>query len=156
MEMFVNKRRTSRGFVLEPAHEQDAELVAGLPVTPLRVTVRRVRNYQFHRKFFALLNFAFDCWEPQTALADARPYPIEKNFERFRKDIIILAGFFDASYRVDGSVRLEAKSIAFHAMDEDEFAALYDKVIDVIVKHVLTNYDGDELRAVVDEVMAFA
>ncbi len=81
--------------------------------------------------------------------------PPEKNFDRFRKDIAILAGFYEASYRVNGEVRFEAKSIAFSNMSDDEFEILYTKTIDVIVKHVLTDYTGDELRSVVEQVEAF-
>ena len=150
---------------LMPAHESDAEVLKKLPVgQPIRVKVTRVRNPQFHRKFFALLNYLYDIWEPPVAIAEhelrsgkfdpdlAQP---EKNFDRFRKDIIILAGFFTHQFRVDGSVRVEPKSISFAAMDETEFEELYGKVIDVGLKYVARNYSEDELRAVVDQIMEF-
>jgi len=79
----------------------------------------------------------------------------EKNFDRFRKDIAILAGFYEATFRLNGDVRLEAKSISFHSMSEDEFEELYTKTIDVIVKHVLNNYTDEMLRSVLEQVEAF-
>ncbi len=161
MELFVEKVKTATGYGLRPCHETDLEAIKGLPGgQPLRVTMRRVRNYEFHKKYFALLNYAFDCWEPPepkaSKLLELINVPPEKNFDQFRADITILAGFYKANYRVNGEVRLEPKSISFANMDEDEFEQLYEKTIDVIIKRVLTNYTGDELRNVVDGVMEFS
>ena len=80
----------------------------------------------------------------------------QKNPERFRKDVIILAGYFDATYRLDGDVRIEAKSISFASMSEDEFEKLYSATIDVILKHVCTQFDGKMLDEVVEQALAFA
>ena len=164
-EFFCNKVKTAHMWALVPAHASDLEAVKKLPAhQPVRVRVTKIRNVGQHRKYFALLNYAFDVWEPPVAMAMselehghfdpslARP---EKNFERFRHDIIILCGFYESYYRINGEVRLEAKSISFANMDQDSFEQLYDKTVDVIIKHVLRNYTGDELRAVVEQVMEF-
>ena len=115
----------------------------------VRVKMTRVRNYQFLKKYFALLNLAFDYWEPPDNLVG------EKNFERFRKDIIILAGYYEQYVRVDGSTRVEPKSIAFGSMSEDDFADLYTKTIDAIIKHVLPQFTGDELREIARAIEDF-
>ena len=162
-DLFMTKVKTATSYALLPAHETDLEELKKLPKDqPLRVKVTRMRNVDHHRKYFALLNYAFDVWEPPERKSDYvgdsmvwDDLEIEKNFDRFRKDIAILAGFYEASYRVNGEVRLEAKSISFANMGQDEFEQLYDKTIDVIIKHVLRNYTGDELRSVVDQIMEF-
>lgn len=159
-DIFCNKVKTAHMWALIPAHESDLEAVKKLPAhQPIRVKVTKIRNVQFHRKYFALLNYAFEVWSPpvgNTAIPAALfGEEIEKNFDRFRHDIIILCGFYDAHYRLNGEIRLEAKSISFAKMDQDEFERLYDKTIDVIIKHVLRNYTGDELRAVVDQIQEF-
>ena len=164
-EFFVTRFDADRVCALMPAHGHDEEEIKKLPKgQPLRVKVTRIRNVDHHRKYFALLNYAFDVWEPpalrgsdmeRAVRLDIMPDDVEKNFDRFRKDIAILAGFYTTTVRVNGEMRLEAKSIAFGNMDQDEFELLYDKTIDVIVKHVLKHYDGDQLREVVDQVMAF-
>ena len=101
------------------------------------------------------MNYAFDCWEPEQA--EQFPYgkTPEKNFERFRSDITILAGFYEQYYRVDGSLRIEPKSISFASMDQDEFDLLYQRTIDVIIKHVLTQYTGDQLKQIVADIEEF-
>lgn len=150
-DFFVQKVKTAHGYALSPAHESDLEAIKKLPNgQPVRVKVTRIRNVDHHRKWWALVNHAFDCWEP-----DEGNLVGEKNLDRFRKDLIILAGFYEQHVRLDGSTRIEPKSISFANMDQDEFELLYDKTIDVIIKHVLRNYTGDELRAVIDQIMEF-
>jgi hypothetical protein len=162
MDIFLIK--TPDGHLV-PAHESDREQLKAIKsMQPVRVVLRRVRNYEFHKKYFALLQYAYENWEPPVTFAPvifvdkldgAGLIQPEKNFDRFRKDIAILAGYYDSFIQLNGEVRLEAKSIAFHNMSEEDFEKLYQASIDVIVKHVLRNYDGDTLKAVLEQVEAF-
>jgi len=148
MDIFVIK--TPSG-ALMPASESDREQLRKIKTgQPCRVTLRRVRNYEFHKKFFALMQFAYDNWEPP------HNEVAHKDFDRFRKDVTILAGYYDQTLRLDGETRVEAKSIAFHAMSEDDFEKLYVACIEVITKYVLRTYSGDQLRAVLEQVEEFA
>jgi hypothetical protein len=114
------------------------------------------RNAKFHRKFFALLQIGFDAWEPQRVRKSYKGRPVEKNFEQFREDITILAGFYEQTFDMKGRMRLRAKSISFANMDDVEFEALYSAVVDVLLRDVCANYAGrDELDAVVERVMGF-
>ena len=135
---------------LMPASDHDAELLKHIKIgQPTKLTFKRVRNYEFHKKLFALLNLAFDYWNPDNNQVG------EKNFEQFREDIIILCGFYEQWIRLDGSTRVVAKSISFASMSAEDFEKLYTKTIDVIIKHVLRNYTGDMLRSIVDQVEEF-
>ena len=116
--------------------------------------IKRPRNAKFHRKFFALINHAYECWEPVIGPNDHGP--VEKSRDRFRADLIILAGFYEQVIRLDGSIRIEPKSISFASMDEDQFAELYNKVIDVILQKILTEYTREDLNRVVEETLRFA
>ena len=145
---------------LYPASEQDEELLRKVKQgETVRLTLTRPRNIQFHRKFMSLMRLAYDYFEPPEhgeGSAWAEKYEVQKNFDRFRKDITILAGFSELSYRLNGDIRVEAKSIAFGKMDEEEFEKLYSKCIDVILAKVCTQFTEDELRSVVDQVMDYA
>ena len=66
-----------------------------------------------------------------------------------------MAGRFNAVYRVDGSVRIEAQSIAFGNMEEEEFGKLYDKTANVILERVLTNYTAEQLAETVVKLESF-
>lgn len=140
---------------LQPASEGDAVLLTKIKTgETVKLKLTRVRNVQFHRKFFALLNFGFDYWQPEPM--EIEGIVAEKNFERFRKDVIVLAGFYEPNYRLNGDVRFEAKSISFGSMSEDEFEKLYSACVDVILNKVCTQFTGKMLKQVVDQAMAFA
>jgi hypothetical protein len=104
---------------------------------------KKARNPRFHRKYFALLNFAYDHWEAEQ----------EKSFEQFREDLTILAGYYDKRFRLNGDMVLRPRSIKFGNMDDIEFERLYSKTVDVILKHVLTKYTRDDLDRVVDQLI---
>jgi len=104
---------------------------------------KRPRNYNLHKKWFALVQYGFECWEPPQ---DAP----EKNFERFRKEITMLAGYAVEVPSIKGGSRWEAQSISFAKMDQETFDHLYDKTISALLKFVMKNYT----RADIDRVMA--
>ena len=113
----------------------------------------------FLRKYFALLNLAYDFWDPPEREPDKewkKGVNPGKSFERFRKDVAIMAGFYDPVYRMNGDVVLEAKSISFASMDEDEFADLYSKTIDVLIDKVYGDaHSRKDLEFVVDQILGF-
>ena len=153
--------KTPDGF-LAPASDEDKAAIAHIGAGEVvNISFTRMRNYWFFRRWWALIRFAYDLWEPPELPEDPEKQWLkkvvpEKNLERFRKDVTILAGYYEASYRLDGSVRIEAKSISFAQMSEEEFADLYQRTIDIVIKHVCTNYTGEELDALVDEALRFA
>lgn len=151
MEIILSK---APGGYLVPADQQSADELAKLKVGQgVKVTMKRIRNVQHHRKFFALLNLAFDAWEP--AVVEFNGEPIKKNFDRFRNDITVLAGYYEATVNMRGEVRMVAKSISFGSMDQSEFDKLFSAVIDVILQRILTNYTRDDLDEVIDRVLRF-
>lgn len=140
---------------LVPSLERDRQklerIKAGEIVT---VTLKVRRKAKFLRKFFALLEYAFDIWEPEVALYKGQR--VRKDFDQFREDLIVLAGFYTTTICLDGRLKLKAKSISFDAMpEEEEFARLYHGVAQVILDKVLTNYTRDELDEQVSRVLGF-
>jgi len=117
---------------------------------------KRLRNYKFHKKLFALLNLAYEYWSPGEI--NSKYGKPEKNFERFRKDAIILAGYYHTVVRLDRSIRVEADSISFAKMDEDTFQGVYQNVLTVLMKHisVLGEMGEDEINRLTDRFLDFA
>ena len=143
--------------MIVPNDKDSADFIDKLKYNQVIVAdFKKSRNYNFHKKYFALIKFAYEHWTP-AQFEESRFQGVipEKSFERFRKDVIILSGRYDAVYRVDGSVRIEAKSISFAMMNEESFAELYDSTINVILSKILTNYTKQELEDVVGELMSF-
>ena len=115
--------------------------------------IKRPRNYRFHKKYFALLNYAFGVWEPECLTWQGKE--VGKNFDRFREDITILAGHYTLVETVMGEPKAMAKSVSFGKMTEDEFQDLYSKTIDAILKRVLKNYSREDVDKVVDNIIGF-
>jgi len=137
-----------------PAFESDRETTAKIKNGALvRAEIIQPRNAKFHRKMMALINLAFDAWEPPEK--EYKGMPVQKNFDRFRKDLVIAAGFYTVVANLKGEVRAEAQSISFAKMDEEEFSRVYNSVANVILQKVLTNYTKDDLDRVVDQVLGF-
>lgn len=142
------------GGQLAPADQHALEYVAKLPLgRPVLVNIIKHRNPAFHRKFFALLNLAYESWEPvDTQFKGER---VQKNFEQFRNDVTVLAGHYDTTVTLRGDVRLVAKSISFGRMSQDEFEVLYSSVCNVILSRILTRYTRDDLDTVIEKILGF-
>jgi hypothetical protein len=146
------------GGALVPATDEDAEALRKIKAgAAVRVEVRQIRNYKFLQKWWTLAKYAFDIWAETVEPQEYKGQPVRPSFDRFRKDLIILTGRFDATYNARGEVRLEAKSISFASMSEDDFQTLYSETINVILAKILggTRMTEDQLRNHVDNVLAY-
>lgn len=142
------------GGALIPVDAQAADYIAKLKLgAGVTVEIKRHRNPAFHRKYFALLNIAFDAWEP--AEATYKGQVVGKNFDQFRNDIVVLAGHYEMAVNLKGETRLTAKSISFASMGQEEFEQLYDATVNVVLTRILTNYTRDDLDQVVEQVLRF-
>ena len=116
---------TPRGLVPlgDDDYEQKRKLKLGETYS---VEIKVVRNVDFHRKYFALIAYA---WE----FLDEQETDRFKDKENFRKYIEIAAGHCDVIFhpRLQEFVEIP-KSIAFAKMDNTAFSDLYGRVKDVI------------------------
>lgn len=126
------------------------KLGAGVRFKATRVTPN---NYKFHKKMWALLDLAFDAWEPIEP--SYKGEVVAKNKEQFREDITILAGFYTTAVRMDNSIRFSAKSWSFESMDDDEKERLYSAIINVVLAKVLTRYTRADLDNVINQLLGF-
>lgn len=116
---------TPRGLVPlgDDDYEQKRKLKLGETYS---VEVKVVRNVDFHRKYFALIAYAWEFLNEQ----ETERF---KDKENFRKYIEIAAGHCDVIFhpRLQEFVEIP-KSIAFAKMDNTAFSDLYGRVKDVI------------------------
>ncbi|MFN3605504.1 MAG: DUF1367 family protein [Leptonema sp. (in: bacteria)] len=83
------------------------------------VKLKKDRNIKHHRKFFAILNIAYNNMDYYNSVDDVLD------------DIKINLGLYDV-IEVDGKKIVKLKSIAFDKMDEIEFSEFYNKAIKYI------------------------
>jgi hypothetical protein len=125
------------GGMLRPANQADSDAMQKIRNGAVVVgDFKQPRNPEYHRRYFALLNFAHDYWTPPDL--EYKGVKAEKNFERFRKEVAVLAGHYTVTSDLKGSVKLEPKSISFAAMGELEFQTLYKDVFEILWNYVLS------------------
>jgi hypothetical protein len=123
--------------VLRAANQQDSDSIKNIANgTLVNAKIVQPRNPKFHRKFFAMLGFFFELWEIPEDL-DYKGIKPEKNFDQFRKDILIAAGFRELIVNIKGECRFVASSISFSAMGDDEFAQVYKLVFNTCWRFVM-------------------
>ena len=99
----------------------------------------------------------FGLWEELCPRHTYKGEIVQPDFNKFRRDVTILAGFSKPVVNVRGELRLEAESIAFGNMTEERFEALYSATINVLLHKVLagSGVTEERLRAMADSVMEF-
>lgn len=144
---------------LVPADAECEETIRSFKIGQgVRMKASKCRSLPFHRKAFALFQLAFDIWEPP---ADHlyKGEPIAKDFDRFRKDVTITAGFYRSVFNLRGEVRLEAESLNWASMDEVRFQQCYRAVLNVVWQKILKDsarYQSPEaVEAVVERLLRF-
>ena len=138
--MKIKLLNTSVG--LKPLFDEDFEEKKKLKIGEVyEATIKRPRNLSFHRKYFSLINLA---WEYQNERAVEH---FKHSIELFRKKVEMAAGWCEPIYSIARKEWIEVpKSIAFDKMDEDEFQNLYERVKDVLFKYFLKNISVEEFE----------
>ena len=116
---------TPRGLV--PLGDDDYEEKKKLKLgQTYSVEVKVARNVDFHRKYFALISYAWEFLNEQ----ETERFRTKENF---RKYVEVAAGHCDVIFhpRLQEYVEIP-KSISFGKMDNAEFSDLYQRVKDVI------------------------
>jgi len=117
-----------------PAFDSDKRIADKIKVgDPITGKFRKQRNYQFLKKYMALLNLAYE------------NYDTEMDFNEFRAEIIKRAGYYKEVINFKGNLEYIALSISFANMDEIVFSELYNKSLDVILKYVLKGNSKEEI-----------
>lgn len=130
---------TPRGLV--PFGDDDYEEKKKLKVgQTYSMEVKVVRNVDFHRKYFAMISYA---WEYLNEVEVER----FKTKDNFRKYIEITAGHCDVIFhpRLQEFVEIP-KSISFSSMDNAAFSDLYGRVKNVIFSIIGTRVSEEEFE----------
>jgi len=151
-EIYLRKGRGN----LIPADDEAEEYLTGLKLGEVvRCQMVKPRNYKNLQRFMTLVRLLYDAFEPTEATYKGEV--VEKNLERFRHDLTILAGYSYATYNINGDVRVHAKSISFGSMTEDEFKALFSSVIDVGLRKIPMLYKTpEEVEKAVEDILRYA
>ena len=134
------------GGVLIPAFDTEEERLQKFRnnlIYPIQIT--QSRNPDFHGKVFAFLQFCFEHWSADKT--DIRFKANAAQFETFRRNLVVLAGYKDITFTVDGRLRVEAKSLAYSAMEQTEFEECYSALINAALVHIFGNTQDQQVLA---------
>lgn len=142
--MKILLQNTDRGLI--PVYDEDYDNRKKLKVgETYKATIVKARNVNFHRKYFKLINTA---WE---YLSENQQNNLKGSKEAFREAVQVSAGHYKMSYSIERNEWLQvADSISFDSMDEFAFRELYERVKDVIfivfLRHVSQEEFMDNLK----------
>ncbi len=117
-----------------------------------------MHNGAFFRKWWALVSTVYDIWKERMPEKVINGRQVATSMERFRKDITILAGYYDPVYNANGEVRLEAASISWAKMSPETFEKLYSDTINAALHKILPGLglSEAELKDWAERVLRFA
>ena len=139
------------GGVFSPASDSDLERLQRFKNgETYTAEIKLTRHPAHHRKAFAFFQFCFDYWAAENAGYECSDEHTQK--EEFRKNLTILAGFFDVVTTIRGETKVRAKSLAYSSMDGDEFARCYSALINAAIKHV---FAGTTNPAILNRLQSF-
>lgn len=140
------------GGILAPASEIEAERAKAIPNgTQLPVDYVKTRNYDFHKRVFAFFNFCFQYWSAD--LTDSRFQDEHAQFETFRKQLTILAGYYKETVNIrNHKIGYEARSLSYAENDEEQIHEIYSALINAALKHI---FPGCKDKNVLNALMEF-
>ena len=120
--MKIYCRNTLSGLIPLYPSDQDGKRKLKIGVD-YECDIKNPRNYEYHKRFFALINLGH---------ANTK---LELPFDVYRKLMIMRAGYVKV-YATDLGTLYEADSISFGSKTQDEFQEVYSRVLDQIIKDV--------------------
>lgn len=131
------------GYHLVPIDQESLVALKKLPKDkPLSCEIKRTRNYQFHKKFMAMVKIGCD----NSKMIDKNGVPI--TFDAYRKYITIKAGFYKL-YQTEKGNYIEPESISFGSMKAERFEIVYKKVLDQVCIDIGTTSEEIE-RSIIE------
>lgn len=133
---------------------EELQLVGG----EFKVKVTQVRNLGFHKKGMALFRFLYNLWEPVLRDKERNGAPVAKNFDAFRGNLTISAGFYKQVFNLEGGFELIPLSLNWGAMDNIKFSRVYNRVLDVGLEMIgkAGHITREQANAAIDHLLGFA
>lgn len=126
---------------LVPLYDSDLDMKRRLRVgSVVRCRVSNPRNYEFHKKFFALVRLTFDNL-PSRLAEFWKIHNEEDMLRRFKRDL----GYYTTTYNERDEREVEYHSISFSAMEQHEFERFYNQCIDLVLAKYIRGLDKQDL-----------
>ncbi len=135
------------GGILSPASDIESERLNRLKngiVYEVELKGCERRNRGFHGKAFAFMNHCFQYWSGNNTNVE---FQCEKSqFDYFRKQLAIKAGFYDYVVDLNGSTMIQARSLSYDSMTQEEFEAVYSAMINAAIATIFQGASDEECQ----------
>jgi hypothetical protein len=130
------------GGTLMPADDYTADkLIKFKTGCQFPVDIKLPRNQSFHGKVFSFFTFCFEHW------AGGHKFQSESlQFDYFRKELTKTAGFYHQVFDLKGGFTIEAKSLSFVSMTQEEFEQCYHALIQAAMDNIFKTADEKTLN----------
>ena len=126
---------------LVPLYDSDLDMKKRLKVgTTVKCKVSNPRNYEHHKKFFALVRLTFDNL-PSNLAEYWKIHNEDDMLRRFKRDL----GYYNSMLNERGEKEIEYQSISFSAMEQHEFERFYNQCIDLVLYRYIKGIDKQDL-----------
>jgi hypothetical protein len=150
--------KSPEGF-LYPVDESETEKLNRFKAgRAIRVDITLAQNAGFHRRTLKLFRFCYETFmERNPEWLEHKGKVVRPSFDRFRKDLVILAGHYHQVFDAEGNFHLVADSLSYEQCDQERAERIYSDCINAALKHVYQNTRSEEwLRETVDQLLSFS
>ena len=143
---------------MRPDDEQSAEALKTIAAgAVISVEWHKPRNYKRLQAIHLLFKIAYEHFcEYGIGTMEYKGQLVTPSYDRFRHELVILAGHYTHTVNIRGEVRVEHKSISYSECSDEEFEKIFSDVINAAIKHVYKNStDEKTIRETIDALASF-
>lgn len=145
MKFHVVKRANG---LFAPAYDSDFEKSKRVPVGELiEIEHKQKRNYEYHKKFFAMLKFVMDNAPEVVDENSGEVKPMFNSIDQLLTFVKLGVGHYESIFSGKNEYKIP-KSISFAAMDEHEFNDMYNRSFDVVKRIVSVTSEELEMELI--------
>jgi hypothetical protein len=103
-----------------------------------------------------MFRFLFNLWNPTLEVYPGAP--VAKDFDAFRGNLVIAAGFYKQVFNLEGGFELIPLELKFDSMDNVKFARVYSAILNVGLEMIgrAGHITPEQADAAINHLLGFA
>ena len=132
------------GGILTPASDIEADRMSRIKtglIYEIDIKGGEKRNRGYHGKVFAFMSWCFQYWCANNTEVEFQCESAQ--FDYFRKLLAIQAGYYDYVVDLNGATMIQARSISYDNMSQEEFEQFGSAIINAAISTIFQGADDD-------------
>ena len=132
------------GGILTPASDIEADRMSRIKtglIYEIDIKGGEKRNRGYHGKVFAFMSWCFQYWCANNTEVEFQCESAQ--FDYFRKRLAIQAGYYDYVVDLNGATMIQARSISYDNMSQEEFEQFGSAIINAAMATIFQGADDD-------------